>query len=143
MKKIKAFSELHLRRKIPNPFVLVPFPNFLKFSNADSLAEGSLAVEQEHRNILFIYLFVWGLLSCTKLRATVASGNAPHTHHSSQAVLLHQPEGVLVARSEVVALSRAHVIPGHRAHGVDHICQKGTTHKAHFSTADFQARLHR
>lgn len=48
------------------------------------------------------------------------------THHSAQAMLLHQPEGVLVAGGEVVGLGRAHMTSGHRAHCVDHICRKGT-----------------
>lgn len=59
------------------------------------------------------------------------------THHGAQAMLLHQPEGVLVARCEVIGLGWAHVTSGHRAHGVDHICRKGTMHKAHFRTAYF------
>lgn len=50
-------------------------------------------------------------------------------------MLLHQPEGVLVAGGEVIGLSIAHMTSGHWAHGVDHICWKGTTHKAHFSKA--------
>lgn len=47
------------------------------------------------------------------------------THHSAQAMLLHQPEGVLVAGGEVIGLGRAHMTSGHRAHGVDHICRRG------------------
>lgn len=60
------------------------------------------------------------------------------THHSSQAVLLHQPEGVLVAGSEVIGLGGAHVIPGHRAHGVDDICRvRETTHGSVSAAVDF------
>lgn len=47
------------------------------------------------------------------------------THHSAQAMFLHQPEGVLVAGGEVVGLRRAYMTSGHRAHGVDHICEGG------------------
>lgn len=54
------------------------------------------------------------------------------THHSSQAVLLHQPEGVLVAGSEVIGLGGAHVTPGHRAHGVDDICHAGKQDRVPF-----------
>lgn len=59
------------------------------------------------------------------------------THHSAQAMLLHQPEGVLVAGGEVIGLSWAHMTSGHWPHGVDHICREGTTHKAHFNTTYF------
>lgn len=66
------------------------------------------------------------------------------THHSSQAVLLHQPEGVLVAGSEVIGLGGAHVTPGHRAHGVDDICHAGKTTQSSVSARlTFKQRLHK
>lgn len=64
------------------------------------------------------------------------------THHSSQAMFLHQPEGVLVAGSEVIGLGGAHMIPGHRAHGVDDICRaREKTHGSVSATVDFQAKV--
>lgn len=66
------------------------------------------------------------------------------THHSSQAVLLHQPEGVLVAGSEVIGLGGAHVTPGHRAHSVDDICHAGKTTQSSVSARlTFKQRLHK
>lgn len=65
-----------------------------------------------------------------RLSSEVVSVRA--THHSSQAVLLHQPEGVLVAGSEVIGLGGAHVTPGHRAHGVDDICHAEKQHRVPF-----------
>lgn len=82
------------------------------------------------------------LSSCTEQRhipsQMSARVKAYCTHHSAQAMLLHQPEGVLVAGGEVIGLSWAYMTSGHWSHGVDHICQKGTTDKAHFNTVLFQ-----
>lgn len=49
------------------------------------------------------------------------------THHSFQAVLLHQLQRVLVARFEVVVLRGADLVSGHRADGVDDICEDRRT----------------
>lgn len=116
IKKIKVFQNCIKKRKILNAFLVVPFQNLQKFSNTAFLNEGSVTDKQ------------------------TAAQNKDLTHHTAQAMLLHQGEGALVARCEVIGLRLAHVISGHRAHGVDHICWKETTQKRSFQQSQLLAR---
>lgn len=107
-----------------NPFVLVPFPNFLNFSNT-AFSHWRLTHCQTQTQKHIIHFFQAAQNRDNISPKMSLSAVMYCTYHSAQAMFLHQPEGVLVTGGEVVGLSWAHMTSGHRAHGVDHICEGG------------------